>query len=207
MLTEDIDPTTLSLLGLHGGWFDLEGTDMPDILTSAFLALRARFFDETGTPTPFRLRNKRNTQDDPFDEFLATDVLSSLEGMTCAKASGPLITPDMVLYRPERCEGAALHDLVKDLDLIVGVEVKKLERTVQGGVARASGLDYNTTPPCGRIRVYDAASNAVALVTETATSPPRPPSPSGEGGVEISKHIDIPRDLRVRFPLSKRRGG
>ena len=33
--------------------------------------------------------------------------------------------------------------------------MKKLQRTAQGGVARASGLDYNTTPPCGRIRVYD----------------------------------------------------
>jgi hypothetical protein len=30
---------------------------------------------------------------------------------------------------------------------------------------------------------------------------------NGEGGVEISEHIDISRDFRVRFPLSKRRGG
>jgi hypothetical protein len=29
----------------------------------------------------------------------------------------------------------------------------------------------------------------------------------GEGGVGISKHIDIPRDFRGRFPLSGRRGG
>ena len=40
----------------------------------------------------------------------------------------------------------------------MGIEVKKIERTAQGGVARASGLDFNTTPPCGRIRVYDAAA-------------------------------------------------
>jgi hypothetical protein len=69
------------------------------------------------------------------------------------------------------------------------------------------------TPSCGapqgkgRHGLVGERESHRALVTETATSPPRPPSPSGEGGVEISKHIAIPRDLRVRFPLSKRRGG
>lgn len=136
---------------------------MPDLVTAAFLALRGRFFDEAGSPIPFPLRDKRNTQDDPFDEFLATDVLDGFAGVTCAKASGPLITPDMVLYRPDRCEGAKYGDLADNIDRIVGLEVKKLERTAQGGVARGFGLDYNTTPPCGRVRVYDAAGHAVDI--------------------------------------------
>ena len=136
---------------------------MPDLVTTAFLALRTRFFDEAGGPIPFALRDKRNTQDDPFDEFLATEVLDGLAGLACAKASGPLITPDMVLYRPDQCDNADIDALADDIGCIVGLEVKKLERTSGGGVARSSGLDYNTTPPCGRVRVYDAASRAVDI--------------------------------------------
>ena len=136
---------------------------MIDLPTVAFLALRCRFFDGAGRPVPFRLRDKRNTQDDPFDEYLATDVLTRLDGISCAKATGPLITPDMVLYRPGLCEGVDLKERTSDIDRIVGIEVKKLERTAQGGVARGSGLDYNTTPPCGRVRVYDAAGTALDI--------------------------------------------
>ena len=136
---------------------------MGDLITTTFLALRDHFFDSSCTPIPFRLRDKRNTQDDPFDEYLATQVLARLPDITCVKASGPLITPDMVLFRPDRCQKTTVDELTDDLDRIVGVEVKKLKRTAQGGVARASGLDYNTTPPCGRIRVYDAAGRAVDI--------------------------------------------
>jgi hypothetical protein len=109
------------------------------------------------------LRAKRNTQDDPFDEFLATEVLNRLDGIQCEKASGPLITPDMVLFRPEKCANAGHDDLANNLDCIIGLEVKKLERTAQGSVARGSGLDYNTTPPCGRVRVYDTTGKAVDI--------------------------------------------
>lgn len=136
---------------------------MSDLPTVAFLTLRQRFFQVRGEPVPFGLRHKRNTQDDPFDEFLATDVLAGLNDTTCARASGPLITPDMVLYRPTQCAGAGVHELADDVDRIVGIEVKKLERTAQGEVARGSGLDYNTTPPCGRVRVYDAAGKTVDI--------------------------------------------
>lgn len=120
------------------------GNDLP---TAAFMALRERFFEEDGRPVPFKLRDKLNTQDDPLDEFLAQDVLAELDGIACSPAPGPLITPDLVLHRAE-------VDRSDDLHQIVGIEVKKVERTAQGAVARASGLDYNTTPPCGLIRVY-----------------------------------------------------
>lgn len=118
-----------------------------DLPTAAFMALRERFFDDDGHPIPFDLRDKRNTQDDPLDEFLARDVLAGLAGVACSPAPGPLITPDLVLHRAE----VARPD---DLQQVVGIEVKKIERTAQGTVARASGLDYNTTPPCGLLRVY-----------------------------------------------------
>lgn len=126
-----------------------------DLPTIAFMALRERFFDGDGHPIPFDLRDKRNTQDDPLDEFLARDVLAGLAGVACSPAPGPLTTPDLVLHRAEVANS-------NDLRQVVGIEVKKIERTAQGAVARASGLDYNTTPPCGLLRVYasdDAAVN------------------------------------------------
>ena len=121
---------------------------MTDLPTLAFLALRKRFFDEGGRSLSFDLRAKLNTQDDPLDEFLAQDVLAAVPGVSCCPAPGPLVAPDIVLHR-------STVSRAEDLRQIVGVEVKKLERTAQGRVARATGLDYNTTPPCGRIRVYD----------------------------------------------------
>ena len=57
--------------------------------------------------------------------------------------------------RPGLCTGVERASLSNDLTRILGVEVKKLERTPGGPIARASGLDYNTTPPCGTVRVYD----------------------------------------------------
>lgn len=136
---------------------------MPDLVTTAFIALRQRFFNGLGRPIPFALRPKQNTPDDPLDEMLARVVLAGLPGIRCEKASGPLITPDMVLYRPRACEAAPASSLMDALDRIVGLEVKKLERGAGGHVARASGLDYNTTPPCGRVRVYDGDGAALDI--------------------------------------------
>lgn len=134
-----------------------------DIPAVAFLRLRAQFFDGASRPIPFRVRDKRNTQDDPLDEMLGQDVLNGLEGITTWQASGPLVTPDMVLFRPERCLQMSPQELAGNTEAIVAIEVKKLERTRQGKVARASGLDYNTTPPCGRVRVFDADGTAVDI--------------------------------------------
>jgi len=136
---------------------------MPDIVVDAFLRLRAAFFDAAGNPVPFSLRPKRNTQDDPFDELLGGSILTTVPGVECLRAPGALTTPDIVLFRPARCRGSRAGDLANDLDRIVAIEVKKLERSASGHVARATGLDYNTTPPCGSILVYDRADNPVAI--------------------------------------------
>lgn len=113
------------------------------------------FFNNDGTPKSFALRPKNNTQDDPFDEYLAINVLNKIPNVICKKAPGPLITPDLVLFKHEFNENIRANDLL-DITKILSIEVKKLQRTCQGNVARASGLDYNTTPPCGTVRVYDA---------------------------------------------------
>lgn len=134
---------------------------MADLPVEIFAQLRRRFFDGAGRPAPFPLRDKQNTQDDPFDEFLASEVLGDLPGIRCERASGPLVAPDMVCYRPNGIDGATPADLVSDVNRIIALEVKKLERTPGGKVARGSGLDYNTTPPCGRVRVHDASNTTV----------------------------------------------
>lgn len=88
-------------------------------------------------------RSVRRVSGDPGPDRFSGGVL--------CRGPGPLITPDLVLFRSDRT-----LDRADDLRQIVGIEVKKLERTARGTVARASGADFNTTPPCGRIRVYDA---------------------------------------------------
>jgi hypothetical protein len=134
-----------------------------DLSTEAFLALRDYFFNQQGRPIPFGLRPKRNTQDDPFDELLAVEILSRIPNIKCVKAPGPLITPDLVLFRHENCLNVTKEKLRGDFNKIIAIEVKKLERTSQGGVARSSGLDYNTTPPCGIVRVYDSIGNTLDI--------------------------------------------
>lgn len=136
---------------------------MADLAVEAFKVLRDRFFNEEGKPIPFRLRPKRNTQDDPFDEYLTNNIFTQLSNCECEKAPGPLITPDLVLFRPDHCQNVAKKELRFDINRVLAIEVKKLERTKQGNVARSSGLDFNTTPPCGLVRVYDSRGNAIEI--------------------------------------------
>ena len=127
-----------------------------DLSVDVFLALREHFFDHDALPKPYSLRYKRNTQDDPLDERTHQVLQAALSGGAEVDTSGPLTTPDLVVYRPDACGRASRTDLRADPKLIFALEVKKLERTESGQIARASGLDYNTTPPCGTVRVYDA---------------------------------------------------
>lgn len=138
-------------------------TESTDLTVEAFLTLRNRFFDADLEPIPFNLRPKRNTQDDPFDEFLAKILDEEIDDVVCIKAPGPLITPDMALIRVDACKDSISEKFQTDLTKIVGIEVKKLERTSRGSVSRATGLDYNTTPPCGTIRVYQKDSQPINI--------------------------------------------
>lgn len=127
-----------------------------DLLAEVFLLLQEAFFDKNSTPVTYRLRDKRNTQDDPLDEYIHGVLSRGLStGAVGVRAPGPLITPDLVVMRPDLCNGASRVVLGSDLTIIAAIEVKKLERTEAGTIARASGMDYNTTPPCGTVRVYE----------------------------------------------------
>lgn len=133
------------------------------LIVEAFKILRNEFYNLDYTPKPYKLRDKLNTQDDPFDEYISNILKKGIKTSQCIRASGPLITPDLVLLRSELCKGVSNAVLCNDLTKIVGIEVKKVERTAAGVVARASGLDYNTTPPCGTVRVYDLENNPVDI--------------------------------------------
>jgi hypothetical protein len=137
---------------------------LTDLVTEAFLVLRRSFFSEGASPKSYPLRDKQNTQDDPLDEYihkLLTDLLPA--DINCLKAPGPLITPDLVVLRPEVCKRVSRVTLTANLTHIVAIEVKKLERTQSGTIARPSGMDYNTTPPCGTVRVYDSGGAALDI--------------------------------------------
>ena len=134
----------------------MSDTPETDLSVETFLILRNHFFHPDGGPAPFQLRDKRNTQDDPLDEYIAKLLDAEFRGgIKLAQANGPLITPDLVAYRPASCERASKQELRVSLNSIMGLEIKKLERQTSGKIARASGLDYNTTPPCGTVRIYD----------------------------------------------------
>jgi hypothetical protein len=127
---------------------------MDNLALKVFTILRKTFFDDAGKSVLFDLREKFNTQDDPFDEYIASilDNELSSENARCQKASGPLISPDMVVYKVGLDTNNSNID--NNPNEIIGIEVKKLERGTNGKIARATGLDFNSTPPCGRIRIY-----------------------------------------------------
>jgi len=142
----------------------LKRSKMNDLTMESFLILRSSFFGKSGRPRPYRLRDKRNTQDDPLDEYIHRLLSKQFPAdVDCLKAPGPLITPDLVVLRPEVCKGAARVTLTSNLTHIVAIEAKKLERTQSGTIARPSGMDYNTTPPCGTVRVYDSGAAALDI--------------------------------------------
>ncbi|MFD6620067.1 hypothetical protein ACFWFB_33025, partial [Streptomyces albidoflavus] len=136
-------------------------TDLPGL---AFIILSERFFDEAGKPVPFHLRDKRNTQDDPFDEYVADILKDKFQDDTLVlRADKPLVSPDVVVARPEEYHLLESGGADYDTRAIFGLEVKKVDLGKNGKPARASGLDYNSTPPCETIRVYSATGSALRI--------------------------------------------
>ena len=78
-----------------------------DLTLEAFTILREHFFDQNGESKPFPLREKRNTQDNPLDEYVCGVLRNHLQYSECVSAPGPLINPDLVLLRPEQCNGVS----------------------------------------------------------------------------------------------------
>jgi len=143
-----------------------------DLAAAVFIALRRSLFDASGKPLLFTLKDKGKTQDDPFDVYLSELLSRELKSASCLKSpgaprpskrkknKGSNTSPDMVVIRPDLCIGVSAKEIL-NLRSVVALEVKKLHRTAGGKVARGSGADFNTTPPCGTIVVYDHAGGPV----------------------------------------------
>lgn len=129
-----------------------------DLAVEAYLALREIFFDNGLEPKKFKLRPKSETQDDPFDEYVHSELSAYLQNISCYKADGPLKSPDLVICRDTICQSTSFS--AGDPRAILAIEVKKLD--VKGnGIGRSTGLDYNSTPPCGTVRIYDRNGEVV----------------------------------------------
>jgi hypothetical protein len=136
-----------------------------DLPVEAFFALRRSFFDVGGEPVPFDLRDKRNTQDDPFDEHTLKVLEENLPGTLIAQSSGKqLVSPDIAIADVERALAVLSAGYAPTTQDCIGLEVKKVERGAGGQVARGSGIDYNSTPPCKTVRVYRIVEGAVVPV-------------------------------------------
>ncbi|MDT8782296.1 MAG: hypothetical protein IAX22_06580 [Candidatus Bathyarchaeota archaeon] len=130
-----------------------EWKEISDLPTRIFLVLREKFFDTMGNPIAFDLRDKSSTQDDPLDEFISEILEKELGASFGVVKASPLVSPDIVIFRKETLN-LEKHLSFEDLEKIFALEIKKLNRTNSGVAARKSGLDYNSTPPCGKVRVY-----------------------------------------------------
>ncbi|WZH50494.1 MAG: hypothetical protein PIR53_10690 [Nocardioides alkalitolerans] len=135
-----------------------------DLAAAAFAALAAEFFEEDGSPIRFELRDKRQTQDDPFDEHVAAVLSARLpESVKVFGSAGPLISPDVVLARQEETALLLRGGGEPDSRHVIGIEVKKLNSTGAGRAARATGMDYNSTPPCQTIKVETEAGRELRV--------------------------------------------
>lgn len=111
---------------------------LSNLAVDSFLILREAFFQEDGSSKKFLLRDKKNTQDDPLDEYIAQILSENLENASCEKSTEPLIYPDMVIFRKDECTKTPRKSLEGDSSLILGLEVKKIERHTNGKVRRST---------------------------------------------------------------------
>lgn len=120
---------------------------MADITPDLFLYFCNNFFiDGTGNfinNPVIQLNPKITRQDDPFDKWIAENAANLNLPNLKIHTSGPLIHPDVVIE----------HKKDNTLDYL-GVEIKKLNATDKGKDPRGVTLDYNSTIPCGTLRIY-----------------------------------------------------
>ncbi|MBP2017732.1 hypothetical protein J2Z79_001117 [Symbiobacterium terraclitae] len=130
-----------------------------DLAVKVFGVLHAAFFDAQGKPIPFFLREKANTQSDPLDEHISELITGAIKGVECFKA-GSITSPDLAILDSSVLQGTWKESDLQDLNKALAIEVKKVERGRNGVVARATGMDYNSTPPSSHVYLYDKNDRA-----------------------------------------------
>ena len=130
-----------------------------------FQQLREVFFSDDLTPKPFSLPEKGSAQDDPLDRYIAL-MLDEIQGIDVI-TSGANTSPDVVVLDSSTKKDILLEGEEEFSSRIIGLEVKKLDRTPTGKVARLTGLDYNSTPPGPYFEVKDSKGNSVKIKSYT----------------------------------------
>lgn len=130
-----------------------------DLAVKVFETLHAAFFNAKGKSIPFFLREKANTQSDPLDEHISELITGAIKGVECVKA-GSITSPDLAVLDSSVLKGAWKESDLQDLNKVLAIEVKKVERGENGVVARATGMDYNSTPPSSHVYLYDKNDKA-----------------------------------------------
>ena len=125
-----------------------------DLAVEAFKVLRAKFLNASREPIAYVRPLKGGTQGDPLDTLISSMLAASIPDAACVK-SGNNTSPDIALFRADLCNGVAAVSLEDACERIIAIEVKKLKRDASGAISRDTGSDFNSTPPCGKVRVYD----------------------------------------------------
>ncbi len=102
---------------------------------------------------PVNLRSKSTigtVQDDPFDNWIYSEIGDSLPSNFEIFHSGSLTTPDLVIRNIQT-------------GVMIGLEIKKLIQKPNGSDSRGLTIDYNSCLPCG--------STFVKVGTETVILP------------------------------------
>ncbi|MCP2325245.1 hypothetical protein HDA40_003752 [Hamadaea flava] len=94
-----------------------------------------------------------------------SDVLSRRlpQGILVITSGKPLVSPDLVVARPEETRLLIAGGTDLDARRIVAVEVKKVNSDASGRAARSTGIDYNSTPPAATVKVESAAGNLLRV--------------------------------------------
>jgi hypothetical protein len=104
---------------------------------------------KTGIPVDLRLKSiVGTTQDDPFDNWIETEITNALPKTFDVFHSGTLTTPDLIVRD-------------KKSGTIVGLEIKKLIQKPNGSDSRGLTIDYNSCLPCGSTLIKIGAETVI----------------------------------------------
>ncbi len=100
---------------------------------------------------PINLRSKSTVgtvQDDPFDNWMESEIKKALPKSFDVFHSGSLTTPDLVVRDTKS-------------GTVVGLEVKKLIQKSNGNDSRGLTIDYNSCLPCGSTLIKVGADTII----------------------------------------------
>jgi len=119
-----------------------------DIILQIYRELISRIRKD-GIAIDLRIKSVVGTvQDDPFDNWIESEIKKALPKTFEVFHSGSLTTPDLIIRD-------------KNSGTIVGLEIKKLIQKQNGSDSRGLTIDYNSCLPCGSTLIKVGAETIV----------------------------------------------